>query len=207
MIRASILCSDRRHHVWPMLAEWSRAHKAHLTDKIEELQGGEILFLISCSQIVPREVRDFYAKTLVIHESDVPKGRGWSPMAWQILEGRDMFTVSLIEAGDRVDTGAVWAKRKFWIPLDALSEEINRARDARRRELMDFAMVNFGKVTPEEQQGEATYYGRRTPEMSRIDPDRSIASQFDLLRICEPRFPAFFDLRGHRYEITLRKSA
>ena len=41
---------------------------------------------------------------------------------------------------------------------------------------------------------------------SRLDPSRSIAEQFDLLRVADPqRFPAFFDLRGHRYLVRLKK--
>jgi methionyl-tRNA formyltransferase len=52
-----------------------------------------------------------------------------------------------------------------------------------------------------------TYYRKRIPEDSRIDPCGSIAGQFDLLRVADPeRYPAFFDFRGHRYEIRLIKS-
>jgi methionyl-tRNA formyltransferase len=33
-----------------------------------------------------------------------------------------------------------------------------------------------------------------------------LAEQFDLQRICDPeRYPAFFELHGHRYKLTLDK--
>jgi len=52
-----------------------------------------------------------------------------------------------------------------------------------------------------------SYYRRRTPDDSRLDPSRSIAEQFDLLRVADPqRFPAFFDLRGHRYVVRIEKA-
>ena len=42
---------------------------------------------------------------------------------------------------------------------------------------------------------------------SRLDPHRPIADQFDLLRVADPdRFPAFFDLRGHRYLVRIEKA-
>ena len=205
-MRISILCSDSRHHVWPMLAEWAHRHEAYLTDDKRTLSGGDLLFLVSCTEMVGREIRSRFGKTLVIHESDLPQGRGWSPLAWQILEGRNRFTVTLLEAEDEVDSGPVWAKRELVLEGHELSGEINERRDAVRRGLMEFAVENFGHIRPQEQSGMASYYVRRTPADSRIDPNRSIASQFDLMRICDLRFPAFFELRGHRYEIFLQKA-
>ena len=47
---------------------------------------------------------------------------------------------------------------------------------------------------------------RRTPADSRLDPDKSIAEQFELLRVVDnQRYPAFFDHRGRRYRITIEK--
>jgi methionyl-tRNA formyltransferase len=72
---------------------------------------------------------------------------------------------------------------------------------------MEYAIANLAQVIPT-QQGEATptYYRKRCPDDSRIDPSRTIAEQFNLLRVADPeRYPAFFDWCGHRYQITLTK--
>jgi methionyl-tRNA formyltransferase len=46
----------------------------------------------------------------------------------------------------------------------------------------------------------------RTPKDSCIDPHRTIAEQFDLIRVCDPiRFPAFFEYRGQKYALKLEK--
>jgi methionyl-tRNA formyltransferase len=73
-------------------------------------------------------------------------------------------------------------------------------------QLMDRALADAGRIRPTPQNPEIapTYHRRRTPEDSRLDPHQSIASQFDLLRICDPdRYPAFFDFRGRRYRLRL----
>jgi methionyl-tRNA formyltransferase len=72
---------------------------------------------------------------------------------------------------------------------------------------MSDVVARFEQIEPRAQAADgATYYRKRTPEDSRIDPQRPIAEQFDLLRICDPgRYPAFFDLHGHRYRIRLDK--
>ena len=74
--------------------------------------------------------------------------------------------------------------------------------------MMDFAIEQFGRIAPIPQPSdiEATYYPKRTPRDSEIDPRKSIAEQFDLVRVCDPvRFPAFFYHRGHRYVLKLEK--
>jgi methionyl-tRNA formyltransferase len=52
-----------------------------------------------------------------------------------------------------------------------------------------------------------TYHPRRTPAMSELDPHKTIAEQFDLLRVADPdRYPAFFHFRGHRYVLKIEKA-
>ena len=74
-------------------------------------------------------------------------------------------------------------------------------------ELMNFALDNFDAVLPIEQAKDGiSYLPRRTPEDSEVDPSKTIAEQFDLIRVCDPnRFPAYFRFRGHRYLIRLEK--
>lgn len=202
----TVFCSDRAHHSWPALAEWAEHAGASITDDKSSLTGGDLLLLVSCTERVEAEITRKYRSAFVVHESALPEGRGWSPLAWQILEGRRKFTVSLIEADEKIDSGNVIGRLEFELDGHELSGEINAARDEARLSLMSFALANIGaKGSP--QLGGQTYYRRRTQADSRIDPERSIAEQFDLLRICEPRFPAFFDHRGRRYEIELRKAA
>ncbi|WP_247779938.1 formyltransferase family protein [Bradyrhizobium sp. 170] len=183
-------------------------HSVELVRQKGELTGGDVLFLISCHEIISPGDRQKYGATLVIHASDLPEGRGWSPHIWQILEGKNRIVVSLIEAQDPVDTGAIWAQRHLVLEGHELCEEINEALFAIELELMDHALkvIGSGQATAQDDRP-PSYYRRRTPEDSRLDPARSIVEQFDLLRVADPqRFPAFFDLRGHRYFVRIEKA-
>ena len=200
----AVLCTDPKHPIWPNLSAWCASRGLLLTHLISRLTGGDFLFLVSCTQFIDAAVRARYRHVLVLHESDLPEGRGWSPVAHQILEGKSEITVSLIEAVDEIDAGDIWAQEVAYIPDHALSGEISDILFGVKKRLMARAL--FEPITPRKQEGKPTYYKRRTPEDCRLVTHKTIAEQFDLLRICEPRFPAFFELRGHRYEVTVRRA-
>lgn len=211
-MRISLLCSDPQHPVNEYLQRWIAAqhgnHQIELVRKKSELSGGDLLFLISCSEIVSAEDRSAYGVALVLHASDLPRGRGWSPHIWQLIEGTDEITLSLLEAADKVDSGRVWKKLRFPVPKHALWDEINSRLFEAEIQLIDYAVREFGSIRPTAQDSsiEPTYYPRRSPADSRIDPSQSITSQFDRIRVCDPnRFPAFFELHGKRYKLILEK--
>ncbi len=211
-MKISLLTSSPQHPVMPSLRAWSNAmaakgHAVHLCHDRAELPGGDVLFLVSCSQIVRPSDREKYRATLVLHASDLPRGRGWSPYIWEIAGGASEFTVSLIEASEPVDSGRIWLKTKCPLEGHELLPEIHERLFAAELELMTQAVERFETLVPQPQQGEpGPYLRRRTPEDSRLDPERTIAEQFDLLRVVDSqRFPAFFEYRGHRYRLTIEK--
>lgn len=210
-MKIALLCSDRAHLGFAFLEEWvsrnSARHQVTLHDRAQQLTEGDFLFLISCTEIIPATVYTRFRFPLVIHESDLPHGRGWSPLAWQILEGRHEIAVSLIEVSEHVDRGAIWKKSVLRLQGHELLDEINQRLMQVKFELVEYALAHHAHVERIEQKHtDATYYKRRTPEQSELDPRKSIESQFDLLRIADARrYPAFFTLRGHRYKLVVEK--
>ncbi len=209
-MKVTILCTDPAHPVNAWLERWAAARAGHaaitLARDKAELAGGDFLFLISCHQIIGSELRARFRHTLVIHASDLPRGRGWSPLAWAIAEGASSATVTLLTAEDALDSGDIWAQRVLEFDGTELHDEINAKLFDAEVELMSWALDHCDTARPRRQEGDATYLPRRTPADSQIDPARSLAEQFDRLRIADPdRYPAFFDYRGQRYRIRLEK--
>jgi methionyl-tRNA formyltransferase len=211
-MKITLLCSDPNHPVNKYLLDWiaknKNRHEIALIRSKNNLPGGEILFLISCSAIINAHDRSVYKSTLVLHASNLPQGRGWSPHIWQIISGAEDIVLSLIEADDSVDSGRIWKQIKFRVPKHALWNEINDRLFSTEIKLMDFAVDHFDLVAPISQSTdiESTYFPKRNPVDSIINPYASIASQFDLIRVCDPeRFPAYFELNEYRYKLTLEK--
>jgi methionyl-tRNA formyltransferase len=208
----SVLCTDRLHPIIPELLKWGKqitelGHQVSIVHDQSEATGGDFLFLVSCSQILNQKIIENYAHTLVLHASDLPNGRGWSPYVWSILSGEKQITVTLLEAEKKVDSGRIWLKGRFELEGHELADEVNKLLFETELTLMTEAVVNKGKIKPYEQIGEADkYWPKRTPENSRIDPYQTIAEQFDLIRIADyQRYPCFFDYLGKRYLLKLEK--
>lgn len=211
-MKLRILCTDPAHPVNAWLERWLKAQRAAGHDALllrdrAALDGqgqGDLLFLVSCHQIIDAALRARYRHTLVLHASALPQGRGMSPHVWQILEGARAITVTLLDAVDQLDAGAIWQQRVVEFDGTELHDAIHAKLFDAEIALMDWAVAHIDHATPRAQQGTPSHYRKRTPEDSRIDPTRPLAESFDLLRICDPaRYPAFFELRGRRYSLRI----
>lgn len=207
----TILLSDLGHPIRPYLDEWIRRqsdeHVVHLCDKVSAADGGDLLILVSCNEVVRKVTRNLFSKSVVLHASDLPRGKGWSPHIWAIVNGARVITVSMIDAADSVDSGAIWKQVQIEIPAHFIWHEINHALFSAELQLMDFCVENFNGVVPRKQSVESeSYFRKRTPEDSELDPNKSLLEQFDLIRCCDPnRFPAYFQAFDHKFEVTIKK--
>jgi methionyl-tRNA formyltransferase len=212
-MHVNILISSKSHPVYAYLKGWAlrearQSVQFSFFNTTDELVGADILFLVSCSEIVNKNVIDLYKHVLVIHASDLPTGKGFSPHVWEISQGAEFITLSLLEAADSFDSGRILKKIEIDIPKHYLYNEINEKLFDGTVSLIDFYLSNQYSIVPKDQHdGLESYYRKRTPKDSEIDPNISLASQFDLLRICDPnRYPAFFYLHGNKYIIKIEKT-
>ncbi|MBI3804154.1 MAG: UDP-2,4-diacetamido-2,4,6-trideoxy-beta-L-altropyranose hydrolase [Nitrospirae bacterium] len=191
--------------------DWlSIGHRVLWVHHKADLRPADFCFYLSCGQIVPQKILSQYRHNLVVHESDLPKGRGWSPLTWQILDGKNRIPVTLFEAAEKVDSGVIYAQE--WIAFEGheLIDELRHAQAEATLTLCKRFVEHYPQILNEarEQAGEADSYPRRRPEDSLIDPEKSISELFPKLRVADPvRYPSFFMKFGRLYKIVLEKYA
>lgn len=167
-----------------------------------------LCFCLSFSQILPSAFRARFQHSLIVHESDLPQGKGWSPLTWQILEGQPRIPVTLIEAAERVDSGVIYAQRWLAFQGHELIDELRAAQAEATHDLCRWFVDAYPQSAEQgrPQQGEESFYPRRRPADSRLDPEKPLADQFNLLRVVDnERYPAFFEWRECRYRLAVRK--
>jgi methionyl-tRNA formyltransferase len=212
MLKVSIIVSNIEHPVYPVMKKWVDNHlhiDAEIVNSTKELRdSGKFLFLVSCTDIINQDIRSRFSHCLVLHASDLPKGRGWSPHIWEIVNGNNMLTLSLLEAEDKVDSGRIWLKTVVNLDGSELFGEINNKLFTAEVELIQRAVNEHETIIPYEQDSDISpyYFPKRLPDDSRININDTILNQFNLFRVCHSeRFPAFFELNGQLYAIKLEK--
>ncbi len=179
---------------------------AFLVRRYEDVREGDVAFYLGCTGIASATTLARNHRNLVVHASDLPKGRGFSPLVWQILAGENNIPVCLIEAALEVDSGPVIYKEWVLFEGHELNDEL---RSAIGEMHLTLCRRFLGEATPPKgkpQTGEVTTYPRRRPNDSRLDPTKAIAEQFNLLRTVDnDRYPAFFTWQGHDYVLRIDK--
>ncbi len=181
-------------------------HSCFWVHNSDLLAGGNICFLLSYSRLVQSEIRAKYNNTLVVHASELPAGKGWSPASWLILDGKKTIPVTLLEAIDEVDSGPIYDQK--WVDL----KSTDLSNDWRKKiaHISVALVINFIRNFPQssrtkrEQLGTVSYYPKRTAKDSKLDPHKTINEQFNLLRISDnDNYPAFFELEGCVFELKI----
>jgi methionyl-tRNA formyltransferase len=185
-------------------ARLSQEHQVKLCFSAAEVPEGDMLFLLGCTAIVPPGVLQRNKHNFVVHESDLPKGRGWSPIAWQVLEGKQSIPVALFEACAEADAGPVYVRDSIELDGTELLPEIREKQAHTTAEMICWLLAQWPDIEGCPQEGAPTYYRRRTFDDDRLDPDKTLAEQFDHLRILDnERYPGWFDFRGKRYLVKI----
>lgn len=178
----------------------------NIFDSQESVTAGCIAFYLSCTGITPPERLELHNWNIVVHASDLPQGRGFSPLVWQILEGKNIIPVKMIIMEEAVDTGDIVMERKIEFKGHELSYEMREILGQTIVEMCFDFVNNSTKPDMKPQQGNSTWYRRRNLSDSQLDPKKTIEEQFNLLRVVDNQaYPAFFNHLGHRYTIMVKR--
>lgn len=184
----------------------SQNHQVTRCWSYEDIPKGDMSFFLSCEKIVPPRILKRNTHNLVIHPSRLPHGKGLSPLAWQILEGKNQIPISLFEAEEKVDGGCVYYCDVIELKGHELNSEIKELQGQKTIDMVMRFINDYPHVKGEPQRGEGSFYRRRRKEDSELDADKSIAEQFNLLRIVDnERFPAFFHHKNHEYTLKIHR--
>jgi len=175
---------------------------------IKKVQHGDICFLLGCGQLMSKKVMNRNKINLVVHESLVPSGKGWSPLTWQILEGKNRIPITLLEVADKVDSGKIYLQDEMVFKGYELVDELRTIQANYTFKLCEIFIDQFpyildqGKV----QKGESSFYKKREQRDSEIYAENTLSESFNLLRTVDnKRYPAFFTMKGKKYKLQIER--
>ena len=186
----------------------SQGHTVFYANNFDNIRGFDIVFILSFSRIITERQLKQNTHNLVVHESALPHGKGWSPLTWQILEGKESFPITLFEAAPRVDSGKIYLQKDLHFTGTELVDDLREIQGSATVELCMEFVSGYDTIVKNahEQNGLESFYPRRTPKDSEMDEKKSIAEQFNLLRVVDnEKYPAFFIHGGCTYILKIYK--
>ena len=200
------------------LNQWFIPYSKILKDKVENSElffdhkdideSYDLVFILSYHKLIEKKYLDKHLHNIVVHASALPQGKGWAPMFWQVLEGKNNIPFTMFEATSNIDDGDIYMQKHLKLTGYELNKELRNKQALLIIEMcMDF-LENYDKYKiPSPQKGKESFYNKRSPFNSELDINKTIKEQFNLLRIVDnEEFPAFFYVHGKKYILKIEKS-
>jgi methionyl-tRNA formyltransferase len=173
--------------------------KEDFTDSELKRINPDKVFIPHWSYIISSRIYLNYA-LIVFHMTDLPFGRGGSPLQNLILRGFESTKISALRVDRGIDTGDIYLKKE--LSLLGSAEEIF-IRASKVIFLMINDIINFD-IKPTPQEGLVTEFKRRKPEEGDISKLNDIDKVYDYIRMLDasgyPR--AFLEIGDLRLEFS-----
>lgn len=191
-----------------LLIDHLKDHDVTLISHHEEITAGDLLILLSYGKIVPKEKLMLHKYNVLSHSSELPEGKGWNPVHWLVLEGKNKIPSSLIEVHEKVDAGDIYLKGYTMLEGTELLEEIREKVIKTDFKLIRKFIDTLPHITPKKQLGSGTYYRKRTKDDSKLDINKTLKEQFNSMRIADnENYPLFFEYQGKKYLLKIYHQA
>jgi methionyl-tRNA formyltransferase len=157
------------------------------------------VFFPHWSNIIPPDVFQNF-ECVIFHMTDLPFGRGGSPLQNLIRLGINETQISALKCVKETDAGPIYLKRP--LSLRGAAEDIY----LRASKVVEDMIVEIIKTNPQPmaQVGEPTFFKRRRPEQGNLIEAKSLEQAFDLIRMLDAdSYPkAFIKVGNLRLEFT-----
>ncbi len=165
-----------------------------------DIEKGDVCFLLSCTRIIEKEYLTKNINNIIIHASDLPEGKGFSPLQWQILEGKNEIVLTLFEAVAEIDAGPFYIKDKISFAGNELIYELHSIMGNKIIEMSLLFIEHYQRLIPQIQEGIESFYRKRTIKDDEINPNLTIKQLFNHFRIADNvNFPLWFRLYDKEY--------
>lgn len=160
--------------------------------ELEEIIGKEpnirYIFFLHWNWLVPEQVWKNF-ECVCFHMTDVPYGRGGSPLQNLIVRGHTSTKLTALRMVEEMDAGPVYIKKDMSLTGTA-ADIYKRAGE------LSFDIINWmieAQPQPTPQQGTPTIFKRRKPAQSELPMDGSIREIYDHIRMLDaPTYPPAF---------------
>lgn len=146
------------------------------------------IFFLHWNWLVPESLWKNY-ECVCFHMTDVPYGRGGSPLQNLIVRGHKDTKLTALRMVNEMDAGPVY--KKCELSLEGKAEDIYQRAGELSFNVIQWMIEN--KPEPIPQEGEPVVFKRRKPEQSVLPESGDIGELYDHIRMLDaPTYPLAF---------------
>ena len=163
----------------------------------------ENIYFIHWSKIVHQQIYQKY-NCISFHMTDLPYGRGGSPLQNLILRGKKFTKISAFKMSDKIDGGPVYLKRKLKLDGTALEIFIRAAKIAFLM-IMD---INNKRLDPKPQKPSKICFKRLTKKdnLLNLKKIKNLNELYDRIRMVDaPEYPNAY-IENKKFIFTFSKA-
>lgn len=156
------------------------------------------IFIPHWSWIIPEEIWANF-ECVVFHMTDLPYGRGGTPLQNLIARGHKKTKISAIRVNSGIDTGDIYLKKG--LDLSGNAENIyKRASNKIFMEMIPYILKN--NPVPKKQKGNPVIFKRRNPQQSKIKNNFDLNKTHDHIRMLDAEgYPkAFLEIKKVKFD-------
>ena len=172
---------------------------AQLTPEAVMAIDPEWIFVPHWSHLIPESIWESWP-TVIFHMTDLPYGRGGSPLQNLIQRGHSSTVITALQCSAGLDAGDIFLKQP--LSLHGTAEEIFLRADGLIEQMIERLVGEEPFAKP--QQGKPVVFSRRTPSDSNLATclEGSLSDWFDQIRMLDAEsYPhAFLEVHGMRLE-------
>ncbi len=161
------------------------------------------IFFPHWSWIIPSSIYENFT-CIVFHMTDLPFGRGGSPLQNLIVNEHYHTKISAIKVSKELDSGDIYLKEDLDISKGSAEDIFSNASNIIFNKLIP--NILYEDIIPTPQEGEVIYFKRRNPSESNICEIKNISINkvYDFIRMLDaPEYPkAFIKLDKVKIELS-----
>lgn len=186
--------ANREDEKWILISK----KEEFTVNKLHKIKPNRI-FIPHWSYIIPKEIFEIF-ECIVFHMTDLPYGRGGSPLQNLIVEGHEQTKISAIRVNEGIDTGDVYIKAPLSL-LGSAQEIFLRSAD-----IIENMIVTIIQKEPKpvQQKGKPVNFNRRKPKDGDISKLTELSNIYDYIRMldCDGYPSAFMETEHFRLEFS-----
>jgi methionyl-tRNA formyltransferase len=163
-----------------------------LSELVSKKSNIRYIFFLHWNWMVPETIWENY-ECVCFHMTDVPYGRGGSPLQNLIVRGHKNTKLTALKMINEMDAGPVYTKRD--LSLEGTAEEIYLRAGVLSFEIIKWMIATQPEPVP--QTGESVVFKRRRPAQSELPETGEVTAVYDHIRMLDaPTYPPAFVEHG-----------